>query len=181
MNEIFFKAFFLSFFIACGLAQNDSEELLKKQLNAFEQKQKEQETYLQKLEALCQKQTQEIEQLQTQIQELQSFVAKTKEALVDSLIETTPQKEEILRTEELKQLEELQKRMEMILNKKKSSSETWVYPVVLVLVGISVFLGMFWLQKRARKHKCPRCNGLGYWDGLRSRETCERCHGRGRI
>ncbi len=28
---------------------------------------------------------------------------------------------------------------------------------------------------------CPRCQGLGYWEGTRSREKCEWCKGSGKL
>ena len=31
------------------------------------------------------------------------------------------------------------------------------------------------------KNACPKCGGLGYWEGVRNKERCNECSGTGRL
>lgn len=57
--------------------------------------------------------------------------------------------------------------------------------IILALVGLAGFaIWKIWQGggfsfKRKPKNACPKCDGLGYWEGLRQREKCDLCNGTG--
>jgi len=61
---------------------------------------------------------------------------------------------------------------------------------IFLIVGVLLFavwvINKIWkggnfgeVFKRKPKNACPKCDGLGYWEGLRSKERCDLCRGTG--
>lgn len=54
--------------------------------------------------------------------------------------------------------------------------------IVAAIATIAYFLYQrFVVAKANRVPACPKCEGLGYWEGVRSKETCDRCKGSGEL
>jgi len=53
--------------------------------------------------------------------------------------------------------------------------------IVGIIYGLLQFLKITGVNTSISEKKCQKCKGLGYWEGLRSRERCDACKGTGRI
>ena len=59
-------------------------------------------------------------------------------------------------------------------------------PIVIRIVAIVIIVGgVWWFYKFVTynlakpKNACPRCDGKGYWEGVRNKEKCKQCNGTG--
>ena len=54
--------------------------------------------------------------------------------------------------------------------------------VLLLALAMIVVLVIARVVKSASPYlKCGKCDGLGYWEGVRMRERCDACGGSGKI
>ncbi len=55
--------------------------------------------------------------------------------------------------------------------------------ITLLLVAALIYMGKYIVNIFYDPHRCPRCNGQGWWRGTRpdERERCDRCGGTGRV
>ncbi len=62
--------------------------------------------------------------------------------------------------------------------------------MIFLLIRLAVFFFLiygvyhvvqFGVQAYLKYNACPRCDGHGYWEGLRGREKCEACKGSGKM
>jgi DnaJ-class molecular chaperone len=56
-------------------------------------------------------------------------------------------------------------------------------PRVLLIIGVLGLVGFaiykIWKGYIKPANACDKCNGEGYWEGLRSKEKCDQCLGTG--
>ncbi len=60
-----------------------------------------------------------------------------------------------------------------------------IFLLIRLLVVCAIFYGVyhvvqFGVKTIAQKNACPRCDGYGYWDGVRGKEKCDACGGSGK-
>ena len=53
--------------------------------------------------------------------------------------------------------------------------------MVLVVLLVIVLAIVLFVKHASPYRRCGKCNGLGYWEGVRMRERCDQCGGSGRI
>ena len=52
---------------------------------------------------------------------------------------------------------------------------------VFALLGFALYQLFAYFLRSNKELSCPRCLGKGYWDGVRSKEKCNRCNGTGKL
>lgn len=53
------------------------------------------------------------------------------------------------------------------------------YVIIAVVVFVVLYVLFRLLLPNHNPNACPRCDGKGYWIGVRERERCDRCKGTG--
>ena len=57
--------------------------------------------------------------------------------------------------------------------------------LIQVLIAVILLAAIVYVVKRffprSEYKKCPKCNGKGYWEAVRSREPCDLCAGSGKV
>ena len=61
---------------------------------------------------------------------------------------------------------------------------------MMILIRLAVIALLLWgawkltlyiLSATSKTEPCPRCDGMGYWEGVREKVTCKECNGTGQI
>ncbi len=53
--------------------------------------------------------------------------------------------------------------------------------IIFALIGFALYQFFAYFLRSDKELNCPRCLGKGSWDGVRSKEKCNRCNGTGKL